>query len=55
MRKEAFVGTPEHVGNRLRNLADQPGLDELVILTWTHELAARKRSYELFAKAFEIA
>jgi luciferase family oxidoreductase group 1 len=55
MRKEAFVGTTENVGDRLRNLAKQLGLDELVILTWTHELSARKRSYELFAKEFEIA
>ena len=55
MRKEAFVGTTEDVGDRLRNLAKQLGLDELVILTWTHELSARKRSYELFAKEFEIA
>jgi luciferase family oxidoreductase group 1 len=54
MRDEAFVGTPETVGNRLRDLAEQHELDELVILTWTHELAARKHSYDLFAREFDI-
>jgi len=54
MREESFVGTPETVGTRLRALADQMGLDELVILTWAYELDARKRSYELFAKEFAI-
>lgn len=54
MRDEAFVGTLEKVGNQLRNLAEQLELDELVILTWTHELAARKHSYELFAREFGI-
>jgi luciferase family oxidoreductase group 1 len=54
MRDEAFVGTPEKVGNQLRNLAEQLELDELVILTWTHELAARKHSYDLFAREFDI-
>ena len=55
MREDAFVGTPEKVGNRLRDLAAQLHLEELVILTWTYELAARKRSYELFAKEFAIS
>ena len=54
MREQAFVGTPENVGNRLRRLAENLGLDELVILTWTYELAARKSSYELFAREFGI-
>lgn len=55
MREDAFVGTPEKVGNRLRDLAAQLHLEELVILTWTYELAARKRSYELFAQEFAIS
>ena len=55
MRADAFVGTPETVGARLRTLADQLGLDELVILTWAYEMDALKRSYELFAREFAIA
>lgn len=54
MREQAFVGTPEKVGTQLRRLAEDLGLDELVILTWTYELADRKHSYELFAKEFGI-
>jgi luciferase family oxidoreductase group 1 len=55
LRDAAFVGTPEKVGAQLRNLAQQLGVDEIVVLTWTHELEARKRSYELLAEEFEIA
>lgn len=54
LRNDAFVGTPDKVGEQLRNLAQQLGLDELVILTWTHDLAARKHSYELLARQFDI-
>lgn len=54
LREEAFVGTPDTVGGQLRTLADQLGIEELVILTWTHGLDARKRSYELFAAEFAI-
>ena len=54
MRNDAFVGTPDKIGSQLRELARQLGLDELVILTWTHELAARKHSYDLFAREFDI-
>jgi luciferase family oxidoreductase group 1 len=54
MRNDAFIGTPDKVGSQLRDLVQQLGLDELVILTWTHELAARKHSYDLFAREFDI-
>ncbi len=54
LRETAFVGTPETVGTQLRNLAEQLELDELVVLTWTHALAVRKRSYALLAAEFGI-
>ncbi len=54
MREDAFVGTPQKVGEQLRQLAQQLGVDELVVLTWTHDIAARKRSYELLADEFKI-
>ena len=54
MRNDAFIGTPDKVGSQLRNLAQELGLDDLVILTWTHELGARKHSYKLFAQEFGI-
>jgi len=54
LRENAFVGTPGKVGSQLRSLATQLGIEELAILTWSHDLAARKHSYELFARDFEL-
>jgi hypothetical protein len=42
------------VAARLVLLAQQLGLDEIVINTWTHDPEARKRSYELLAREFEL-
>ena len=52
MRRKAFVGTAQQVAARLTQLAQRLDLDELVIVTWTHDPAARHRSYELLAEAF---
>lgn len=54
MRRTAFVGTPADVGSRIRALAGQLGIDEVVILTWSHDPAARRRSYELLAREFAL-
>lgn len=54
LRDSALVGTPDQVGQRIRALADQLGVEEVVVLTWTHGLDARKRSYELLAQEFGI-
>jgi luciferase family oxidoreductase group 1 len=54
LRQRAFVGTGEQVAARLEDLAQRLGLDELVVVTWTHELAARMRSYELLANAMRL-
>ena len=50
MRRKAFVGTGPVVAERLSTLARSFDLDELVIVTWTHDPAARHRSYELLAR-----
>ena len=55
MRRKAFVGTAEQVKARLTELAGRLGLDELVVVTWTHDPAPRHRSYELLAEAFGTA
>ena len=47
MRRKAFVGTAHVLAGRLRDEAARLGLDELVIVTWTFDPAARVRSYEL--------
>ena len=51
LRRRAIVGTGEQVAARLSELARRFGLDELVVVTWTHDPAARHRSYELLARA----
>ena len=51
LRERAIVGTAGQVAGKLRDLATTFGLDEIVINTWTHDPAARHRSYELIAQA----
>jgi len=51
LRERAIVGTGEQVAAKLRDLAATFDLDEIVINTWTHDPAARHRSYELIAQA----
>jgi len=51
VRERAIVGTADQVAAKLEELAALFGLDEIVINTWTHEPAARRRSYELIAQA----
>ncbi len=55
VRRKAIVGTAAQVGARLRELAGRLELDELVIVTWTHDPGARRRSYELIAEDFGLA
>jgi alkanesulfonate monooxygenase SsuD/methylene tetrahydromethanopterin reductase-like flavin-dependent oxidoreductase (luciferase family) len=40
------------VRDRLRALAAEYGVDELVVVTITHDVKARLRSYELLAEVF---
>ncbi|MFJ6698340.1 LLM class flavin-dependent oxidoreductase [Streptomyces sp. NPDC091272] len=44
-----FVGSPHHVADRLSQLQEATGADELLITTITHGHADRVRSYELLA------
>lgn len=55
LRRKAFVGTPAQVGTKLRALAAQLGVQELVVITWTWDPAAQKRSYELLAQEFALS
>ena len=55
LRMKATVGSAEQVAARLRELAAKFALDEIVINTWTHDPAARHRSYELLANAFGLS
>ena len=54
LRAKAMVGTAEQVAERLRELARRLDLDELVVVTWTFDAAARAHSYSLLAQAFAL-
>lgn len=54
LRRTAFVGTGPQVGGRIRSLAEQLRIEEVVVLTWSHDPAARRRSYELLAVEFGL-
>src|SRR5213593_4188633 len=53
-RRRTIAGAPAEVRDRLRALADAYGVDELVIVTITHDPKARRRSYELLARVFGL-
>jgi luciferase family oxidoreductase group 1 len=55
MRGRSIYGNPEQVKARLLALGEQYGVDEFVVVTITHDFAARVRSYELLAEAFGVA
>ena len=52
---QGFVGDPEQVKARLTDLAAALEIDELVVVTITHDPVTRRRSYELLADAFELS
>ena len=53
-RRRTMAGPPDQVKARLEALAAEYGVDELVIVTITHDFKARLRSYELLAEAFGL-
>jgi luciferase family oxidoreductase group 1 len=55
MRAKGFVGSGDQVADRLQALARSLELDELVINTWAHDPAVRRRSYALLADRFGLA
>jgi luciferase family oxidoreductase group 1 len=50
-RQRALIGTGPAVVARLRALADELGVEEVAVLTTTHDTEARRRSYALIAEA----
>ncbi len=53
-RQRMIVGTPDQVKPQMQQMAAAYGVDELVVVTITHDFADRLRSYELLAEAFEL-
>ena len=54
MRRRAFVGTAAQVADRVRTLAAELGLAEIVVNTWAHDPAVRRHSYALLAREFDL-
>lgn len=50
-----FYGNPQQCRAQLENLCTQYGVDEIVILTITHDADARLRSYELLAEVLDTS
>jgi luciferase family oxidoreductase group 1 len=50
-RQRAIIGTGATVVGRLRALAEELGVQEVAVLSTTHDAQARRRSYELIARA----
>ena len=53
-RAARVVGTPSRVRDGLLALAESYGVEELMLVTVCHDPAARRRSYELVAEAFDL-
>jgi luciferase family oxidoreductase group 1 len=53
-RRRSITGSPDEVREKLIALAGEYGVDEIVVVTITHSPAARLRSYELLAQAFDL-
>ncbi len=55
LRRTAFVGTGKQVAGKIRAVVKQHGIEEVAIVTWAHDEAARRRSYELLAGEFGLS
>ncbi|WNK00842.1 LLM class flavin-dependent oxidoreductase [Thalassospiraceae bacterium LMO-JJ14] len=51
LRAGAIIGTGQSVYQQLETLAGKLGIDEAVVLTWTHAQEDRRNSYRLLAEA----
>lgn len=54
LKSNAFVGSAATVSGKLKALAQQFDLDELAIITWTHNAKAQAHSYALLAEEFNL-
>ncbi|MDR5756186.1 LLM class flavin-dependent oxidoreductase [Caballeronia sp. LZ035] len=53
-KARSIIGTPERVTEQLHALQERCAADELIVLTVAGSYAARTRSYQLLADAFEL-
>ncbi len=50
LKENALVGSAKQVVSKLRALAERLQIEEIVVITWTHDPVAQVRSYELLAQ-----
>ena len=55
LRKDSFVGTGPDVMARIVDLKDRVGVDEMAVVTWTHDEEVRRSSYGHLARAMGFA
>ena len=55
IRRDTFVGTGPEVAARIVELKDRVGVDEMAVVTWTHDEQVRRDSYTELAKAYGFA
>jgi len=53
-RDRVFIGSPGTVRDRLIELAERAGVDEIMVTSLIYDHADRRRSYELLAEAFAL-
>jgi luciferase family oxidoreductase group 1 len=53
-QERAIEGDPDVVKRGILELAERYEVDEVIVLTITHDYEDRKRSYELLAEAFDL-
>ena len=54
LRARSFYGTPDIVGRKLRELANEVGVAEMAVLSTAHDPVARRHSYTLLAREFGL-
>jgi luciferase family oxidoreductase group 1 len=53
-RPRMFAGSPARVREHVMNLADEGGVNEIMVTTMIHDHRERRHSYELLAEAFAL-
>jgi len=53
IRRDSFAGTGPQVMDRIVELKDRVGVDEMAVVTWTWDEDVRRQSYAELAKAFD--
>ena len=53
--QNSLVGDANITKDKISKLVEENNIDEISILTWCHNESHRIKSYEIFAKTFELS